>query len=69
MIVNEGDSLVMLLDAINCDSHFVSTCLRLYNGNVIYCLSIPVVHRESLPIRRKARRKTQFIDFESEPQE
>ena len=69
MVVNEGNSLVMLFDAINCDTHIVTTCVRLQEGNVVYGLPIPVVHLELLPICGKAGRKTQFIDFKSDPQE
>src|SRR5208337_3940710 len=63
VVVNTGNSLVVLLDAINCHTHFIITGLRLHNGNVVDRLAIAVVHLERLPVRREARSKTQFIHF------
>ena len=68
LVVNEGNGLIMLLDAVNRYMHFIVTRPRLFNGNVVDRFAIPVVHFKPVPIRRKARCKTQFVDFESESQ-
>ena len=69
MVVDKGNGLVRLFDAIDGDAHSIVTRLRLRDGNVVDRLPVTVVHLEPIPIGGDARRKMQFVDFEPEPQE
>ena len=69
MVVNQANDLVVLLDAINGYGRFAGGGLGFQNRDVVDGFPIPVVHRERLPIRRKAWYKPQFIHFEPQPEE
>lgn len=69
MVVNKRDGLIVLLNAIHAHAHLAILGRRLQDVDVVDSLPITVVHLEPCPIRREARRKSQFVHFKSEPQE
>ena len=68
-VVNKGNRLVGSLDAVNGHAHSAIPGVRLPDVDMVDRLPIPVVHLERLPIRWKARGKTQLVHFQSQPQE
>jgi len=69
MVVRERDALIVLLNAIHRHAHLAIPGRRLQDRDVVDGLPIAVVDLEPLPLRRQARRETQFVHFKSEPQE
>lgn len=67
MVVNKGNRLVGLLDAIHGHTPLPTSGERLQNGDVVDRLPISVVHLERLPIRWEARGKTQFDHLQPQP--
>jgi len=68
-VVNKGNRLVVSLDSVNGHTRSAFIFTRLQDVDVVDGLPITIVHLEPCPIRREARRKSQFIHFKSEAQE
>ena len=61
MVVNKGNRLILLRDAVDGHTRCAIANLPAQNGDVVDRFPIPVVHREALPIRREERCETQSI--------
>ena len=68
-VVDKGDCLVLLLDAVDDDTHCAIAGLRAQDGYVVDRFPIPVVQREAFPIRREDRRETQAVNLKPQTQE
>ena len=68
-VVNQGNSLVVLLDTVDRHTRPATSVRRMLDSNVVDSLPIPVVNPELLPISGKARRKMQFVHVQPQPQE
>ena len=69
MVVDKGNGLVGPLFAIDGYAHLALVCAHLQDVDVVDGFPIAVVDLEPLPIRRQARRKSQFVHIKPKPQE
>lgn len=69
MVVDQGNSVIVLFDAINGHTRLAILGRRALDGDVVDRLPIPVVHREARPIRREARREPQLVHLKPQSQE
>jgi hypothetical protein len=60
-VVNKGNRLVGLLNAINGHTRLAISVARLQDSDMVEGLTVPVVNLERLPIRREARRDAQLV--------
>jgi hypothetical protein len=67
-VVKKWNSTIVLLNAIDGHTRHAAVA-HLVHGDVIDGLPVPVMYLERLPIRREARRETQFVYFKSKPKE
>lgn len=72
-VVNKGNSLVVLLNAVYCNSlltnHLIICGWSLPDGDMIDGFPISVVHLELLPLRREAWLEAQFVYLKPQPEE
>jgi len=69
MVVNQGNSVIVLVDAINGYTRLAILGRLALDGDVVDRLPIPVVHREALPIRWEARCEPQLVYLKPQSQE
>jgi hypothetical protein len=70
MVVKQGNSLVVLLNAIDSHARRLAAACRLFSDcDMVDSFPVSVVYPECLPISREARGKSQFIYFQPQPVE
>ena len=62
MVVNKGNSLIGLLNAIDGHTRHAAVA-RLQHGDMVDGFPVPVMHLERLPIPGQTRRETQLVCF------
>lgn len=60
-VVNKGNSLVRLLNAIDCHTRLAAAVASLQDSDMVESFPVPVVNFERLPILRDARRETESV--------
>jgi hypothetical protein len=68
-VVNKGNSLTVALNAIDCHNRLAIPGASLQDSDMVDSFPVSVMHLEHLPIRREARRETQFVYFKPQPKE
>ena len=69
MVVHKGNSLIVLLNAIDSDSRLAVPRADLKDGDVVEGFPVSVVQREPLPIHGEARSNVEFVYFEPQSEE
>ena len=67
LIVNQLNDVALSLYAINRNTRLAMPNRPLHDSDVIYRLTISVMHLELFPIVGKARSKVQFVHVQSQP--
>jgi hypothetical protein len=68
-VVNQGNKVILLVDAINAHRRLAILGRRALDGDVVDRLPIPVVPGEARPIRREARYEPQLAHLRPQSQE
>ena len=63
-VVNKGDSIVVLLNAINYHIHFALPIAHLPDSDMINSFPVSVMHRVHLPLRREAWLEKEVVLFQ-----
>jgi hypothetical protein len=69
VVVEEGDCVVRLFDAIDCHCHPVMRDAGSKNGDMVESFMVVVMHFESLPVLGKIWGGTQFVNFNGQLQD
>ncbi len=68
-VVNQGNSRVVLLDAVDRHPRPATAARQMLDDNVVDRLPIAVVNLELLPISRQVRRNMQSVHLQPQPQQ